>query len=50
MSYGSASPLVEALFPTSLCEAKPLTQWGPQFMEVSLSLGLVHQWFSQTVT
>lgn len=50
LSCGSATPLEEALFPTFLCEAKPLIQWGPQFIDVSLNLGLVHQWFSQAET
>lgn len=35
--YGSASALEEALFPTSLL-AMPLTEWGPQFIEVYLNL------------
>lgn len=50
MSYGSAFPLEESLFPTSLSKAKPPLQWGPQFIEVSLNLGLVYQWFSQAET
>lgn len=50
MSYGSVLPLEESLFPTSLSKAKPLTQWGPQFIEDSLNLGLVHQWFTQAKT
>lgn len=31
-------------------KAKSLTQWGPRFIEVSLSLILVHKWFSQAET
>lgn len=50
MSYGLVLPLKESLFPTSLSKAKSLTQWGLQFTEVSLNLGLVHHWFSQAKT
>lgn len=43
----SLSPFFEGSFISHFIGAKPLTQWGPQFIEVSLNMGLVQQWFSQ---